>query len=151
MVQTLKKSLLQPGSDYMGHWLQLWPEAHSWMCSSDSMLPPAHSSSFSLCFALKSLLRQLMSTVLIKHKVSPRQTRTLCPCGQEGHWFSGVHYKKHGQQVKRYYPTPLCPGEATSGVLCPNMGSPVQERQKTTGDSQIKILWAWIRSPKVRH
>ncbi|GAB0178259.1 hypothetical protein GRJ2_000291200 [Grus japonensis] len=47
--------------------------------------------------------------------------------------------KKCGQQVEGGYPPPLlCPGEATSGVLCPDLGYPVQEMQETTGESPAK-------------
>ncbi|GAB0190298.1 hypothetical protein GRJ2_001495100 [Grus japonensis] len=60
----------------------------------------------------------------------------MCPCGQEGQWYPGVHEEEHGQQVEGGYPPPLlCPGEATSGVLCPVLGSPCPDRQGTTGDS----------------
>lgn len=39
-----------------------------------------------------------------------------------------------GQQVKGSDPTPLLsPGEATSGVLCPVLGSSVQEGQGAPG------------------
>ena len=41
-----------------------------------------------------------------------------------------MHYKEHGQKGKGGDPCPLlCPGEATSGMLCPVQGSSVQERR----------------------
>jgi len=41
----------------------------------------------------------------------------------------GVHEEEHGQQVKGGNPPPLFhPGDATSEILCPVLGSSVQER-----------------------
>lgn len=55
-------------------------------------------------------------------------------CGQEGKWHCGLHYEQCGQQVEGGYSPPLlCPGEAASGVLCPVLRSPIQQRQGTTG------------------
>ena len=51
-------------------------------------------------------------------------------------WCPGVHYKECGQEVRRGDPPPLLgPNEATSGVLCLVLGSSVQGRQGTIGES----------------
>lgn len=59
----------------------------------------------------------------------------MCPCGQKGQWHPGLHQEVCGQQVEGGHPPPLlCLGEAASGVLCPVLGSPVQEGQGTAGE-----------------
>jgi len=59
-----------------------------------------------------------------------------CTGCQEGQWDPGVQQEDCGQQVEGGSPPPLlCPGEAPSAVLCPVLGSPVQERSGATGES----------------
>ena len=57
------------------------------------------------------------------------QEPAVCPGCQEGQWDPGVHQEECGQQVEGGSPPPLfSPSEAPSAVLCPVLGSPVQER-----------------------
>ncbi|PKU48007.1 nadh dehydrogenase [Limosa lapponica baueri] len=60
-------------------------------------------------------------------------------CGQEGQWHPGVHQEECVQWFKGGYPPHLlCPGEAPSGVLCPVLGSLVQEGQGTAAEGTAK-------------
>jgi len=52
-----------------------------------------------------------------------------CPGCQEGQWHPGMHHEERGQQGEGGSPAPLLgPSKAPSAVLCPVLGSPVQER-----------------------
>jgi len=63
----------------------------------------------------------------------------VCPCCQEGQWYCRVHQEECGQQVEGGSPSRLhCSSEAPSGVLCPVLGSPLQERWGATGESPAK-------------
>ncbi|KAJ7424665.1 hypothetical protein BTVI_05739 [Pitangus sulphuratus] len=59
--------------------------------------------------------------------------------------FSCLHHEESGQQVEGGDPTPLLgPSEATSGVLCPVLGSSEKEGQETTGEGPVevtKMIW----------
>jgi len=58
----------------------------------------------------------------------------MCPHIPESQLYPGLHQRKHGQQVKGGDPTPLlCAGEASSGVLRPDVESAVQKRHRPVG------------------
>ncbi|RMC05426.1 hypothetical protein DUI87_18618 [Hirundo rustica rustica] len=68
--------------------------------------------------------------VLVNDKLTMSQQ---CPCGQESQWYCGVHQEECAQQVKGADPALLLsPGDAASGVVCPVLGSTVQEKHGTT-------------------
>ena len=59
-----------------------------------------------------------------------------CPHSQGSELYSGMHQKKHGQQVKRGKPTPIRAGKTSLGVLHPgvlHVESSVQERHERVG------------------
>ena len=71
-----------------------------------------------------------VAKIPLKPPLSRSEQDTICQ------WYPGVHQEECGQQVEGGSPPPLlCPGEAISGVLCPVLGSPVQEGWGTTGES----------------
>ena len=53
---------------------------------------------------------------------------------QEGQWYLGLHQKIGGQQGEgEDYASLFCSCEAPSGVTCPYLGPPVQDRSGTLG------------------
>ncbi|KAJ7412640.1 rna-directed dna polymerase from mobile element jockey-like [Pitangus sulphuratus] len=56
---------------------------------------------------------------------------TVCPGGQEDNWYPQVHLEECGQHGRGGDPL-LSPSEAIPGVLCPVLGSSVQERWRGT-------------------
>ena len=58
----------------------------------------------------------------------------MCPHSPESQPYPGLHQKKHNQQVEGGDSAPLLSaGEASPGVVCPNMESSVQERHRPVG------------------
>ncbi|KAJ7425705.1 rna-directed dna polymerase from mobile element jockey-like [Willisornis vidua] len=71
--------------------------------------------------------------VLVNGKLSVSQQCAFY--SQEGHWYPRVHLEECDQQVEGGEPPPLLgSSEATSGVLCPVLGSSTPERQGATGE-----------------
>jgi len=56
----------------------------------------------------------------------------MCLLSPESQTYPELHQKKCGQQVK-VSDTTLCSGEASPGVLCPDVETSVQERHRTVG------------------
>lgn len=66
----------------------------------------------------------------------------VCPCSK-GSWLTGhagvQHQEEYCQQVDEGDPSPLLSiGEAVCGVLCPVIGSPVQQTHGHAGESPAK-------------
>ena len=62
------------------------------------------------------------------------QVPAMCSHSPESQPYLGLHQKKHDQQVEGCDPAPLLyTGEASPGVLCPDVESSVQERCQPVG------------------
>lgn len=63
-----------------------------------------------------------------------------CPCGQESQWHPGGNRKIIVSRLGLVIDSArlLSPGEVSSGLLCPVLGSSVQERKRTPGDCPVE-------------
>lgn len=65
--------------------------------------------------------------------VKPSTLEHCCLLGSD-HSFVHIHLCECDQQVREGSPPLFSPGEATRGVLCPVLGSPVKEGQESPMD-----------------